>query len=46
MLKSKPKKDKIPMVCLECGKRFWRKLGKYTYEVVCPKCHGIDTEIR
>ncbi len=32
------------MKCMECGKRFKKKIGKSTYEVKCPKCGGYDTE--
>jgi DNA-directed RNA polymerase subunit RPC12/RpoP len=35
---------KIRMLCVECGHRFVKKLGRNTYEVRCPKCHGYDTE--
>jgi hypothetical protein len=33
-----------PMQCMECGKRFKKKIGKNTFEVKCPKCGGYDTE--
>lgn len=32
------------MECMECGKKFKKKLGKNTVEVKCPKCGGYDTE--
>ena len=37
--------DKTRMLCVECGKTFSKKIGPKTYEVKCPKCHSIDTEI-
>ena len=30
--------------CMECGKEFKRKIGKNTYDIKCPKCHGYDVE--
>jgi DNA-directed RNA polymerase subunit RPC12/RpoP len=38
--------ESTKMVCLECGANFTRKIGKTTYEVKCPKCKGVDTEVR
>jgi hypothetical protein len=32
------------MECMECGKRFKKKIGPKTVEVKCPKCGGYDTE--
>lgn len=36
--------QKTPMKCMECGKKFKKKIGKKTFEVKCPKCGGYDTE--
>jgi DNA-directed RNA polymerase subunit RPC12/RpoP len=33
------------MVCIECGHKFKKKIGSKTFEVRCPKCHGVDTEV-
>ncbi len=33
-----------PMICIECGAKFKKKIGKNTYEVKCPKCGSYDTE--
>jgi len=33
------------MKCNECGKIFRKSIGARTYEVRCPKCHGVDTEV-
>jgi len=32
------------MECLECGHKFFKKLGAHTFEVKCPKCGSYDTE--
>jgi len=32
------------MQCMECGKKFKKKIGPKTYEVKCPKCGSYDTE--
>jgi DNA-directed RNA polymerase subunit RPC12/RpoP len=32
------------MECMECGKKFKKKIGPRTYEVKCPKCGSYDTE--
>ena len=34
----------IQMQCMECGKKFKKKLGAKTFEVKCPKCGSYDTE--
>lgn len=34
--------DKIPVVCLECGKRF--KIN-HLRDPKCPKCKGSDIEV-
>ena len=39
------KGESTPMVCLDCGHKFKKKLGPKTYEVRCPKCRSFDTEI-
>jgi len=36
--------DKTQMQCIECGKRFKKKIGSKTFEVKCPKCGSYDTE--
>ncbi len=36
---------KARMLCVECGARFSRTIGPNTFEVSCPKCHGVDTEV-
>lgn len=33
------------MKCMECGKKFTKKIGKNTVEVKCPKCGSYDTDI-
>lgn len=33
------------MECMECGKKFNKKIGKNTATVKCPKCGGVDTEV-
>jgi DNA-directed RNA polymerase subunit RPC12/RpoP len=33
-----------PMECIECGKKFKKKIGRNTFEVKCPKCGSYDTE--
>lgn len=38
------KDEKTQMECIECGKKFKKKIGKNTYEVKCPKCGSYDTE--
>ena len=32
------------MECMECGRRFKKKIGPKTFEVKCPKCGSYDTE--
>jgi len=32
------------MECMECGRKFKKKIGPKTYEVKCPKCGSHDTE--
>jgi hypothetical protein len=36
--------DSTPMICIECGAKFKKKIGPNTTEVKCPKCGGYDTE--
>lgn len=43
--KQKQKREATAMICLECGKRFKRRIGPRTFEVRCPKCHGYDTDL-
>ena len=38
------KSSSTQMQCMECGKKFKKKIGKNTFEVQCPKCKGYDTE--
>ena len=38
------KSESTEMECIECGKKFKKKLGKKTLEVKCPKCGSYDTE--
>jgi len=38
------KDDKTQMQCIECGKRFKKKIGSKSLEVKCPKCGSYDTE--
>jgi len=38
---SSVKKEKFPVICLECGKKF--KTSSYLPE--CPKCNGSDIEL-
>ena len=38
------KTESTPMECIECGKKFKKKLGPKTFEVKCPKCGSYDTE--
>lgn len=37
--------DKAFMMCLECGNRFVKSLGRMVVEVRCPKCGGYDTDL-
>jgi Zn finger protein HypA/HybF involved in hydrogenase expression len=37
--------QKAEIKCLECGAKFKRTITAHTFEIPCPKCHGIDTEI-
>jgi Zn finger protein HypA/HybF involved in hydrogenase expression len=37
--------EKVKVKCIECGAVFTRKITAHTYEIECPKCHGVDTEI-
>ena len=32
------------MQCMECLKKFKKKIGPKTFEVKCPKCGSFDTE--
>ena len=42
----KVEEKKINLQCIECGKRFSRKLGPTsTREVKCPKCGSVDIDI-
>jgi len=34
----------ITMQCMECDKKFKKKIGPKTFEVKCPKCGSYDTE--
>lgn len=36
---------KTEMECMECGKKFKKKLSSTTVEVKCPKCGGYDTDV-
>jgi Zn finger protein HypA/HybF involved in hydrogenase expression len=36
--------ERTPLACIECGHRFRKKLGAFTFEVKCPKCGSYDTE--
>jgi DNA-directed RNA polymerase subunit RPC12/RpoP len=38
------KSESTQLQCMECGKRFKKKIGKNTFEVKCPKCGSYDTE--
>lgn len=33
------------IVCHECGHTFRKRIGRNTFEVRCPKCHGYDTDV-
>lgn len=33
------------MECMECGRKFNKKIGPKTYEVKCPKCGSYDTDL-
>ena len=37
--------DATEFECLECGKKFKKKIGRHTVDVKCPKCGGYDVEI-
>jgi len=37
--------DKTSFECMECGKKFKKKMGKKTFEVKCPKCGSTDVEV-
>jgi len=37
--------ESTKMECLECDEIFYKKIGKHTFEVKCPKCGGYDTDI-
>lgn len=41
---AKDQKEKSDIVCLECGKKFKKKITNFS-EIKCPKCGGYDTEI-
>lgn len=32
------------MQCMECGRKFKKKIGPKTFEIKCPKCGSYDTE--
>jgi hypothetical protein len=36
--------EKVRLVYIECGHHFNRAIGPRTYEIPCPKCHGVDVE--
>ncbi len=36
---------KTPMVCIECGHHFSKKITFSTVDVRCPKCKGYDTDV-
>jgi len=38
-------KESTKMECLECDEIFYKKIGKHTVEVRCPKCGSDETEI-
>jgi hypothetical protein len=42
--KPKPKRERIALECLECGKKF--SVGLNNYDPECPKCGGVDYEVR
>jgi len=31
--------------CMECGRKFKKKIGPKTFEVKCPKCGSTDVEV-
>ena len=35
----------MPMVCIECGHHFSKRITVSTYEAQCPKCGGYDTDV-
>ena len=37
--------NKAKFECLECGRKFSKKLSRYGCEAKCPSCGGYDTEI-
>jgi hypothetical protein len=39
------KAEKTEMECMECGKKFKKKLSAKAFEVKCPKCGGYDTDV-
>ena len=43
---TKAKTESTPMQCMECGRKFSKKIGPHTFEVKCPKCGSYDTEVR
>lgn len=36
------KREKIKVVCLECGKKF----ATTSFDPQCPKCNGVDIDVR
>jgi Zn finger protein HypA/HybF involved in hydrogenase expression len=39
-------KERIIMICLECGREFKKTINKNTIEAKCPKCGGYDTDVK
>jgi len=39
---AKPTRIRVPLVCLECGKK-WKVSP--TADPQCPKCNGVDYEV-
>ncbi len=43
---AKTEKMKCELQCLECGKKFNKKLGPTSYdEVACPNCGSTDVDL-
>ena len=42
---AKKKSGGIPLECMECGKKFKKKIIAKTIDVKCPKCGGYDVDI-
>ena len=38
------KSESTQFECMECGKKFKKKIGPKTFEVRCPSCGSYDTE--